>query len=133
VFRQLQQREELGASLEQLMLRRNDALMSHQDASVIRDLADQIESMKANIDYIQESIAESQTNIVQIEDSKVCVEFFFHAYFFRLPPNRTLNLQGYSFNSGKNSKEMKTVSVICGPSVTDSGHWLLRSGIILIF
>ena len=133
VFRQLQQREELGASLEQLMLRRNDALMSHQDASVIRDLADQIESMKANIDYIQESIAESQTNIVQIEDSKVCVEFFFHAYFFRLPPNRTLNLQGYSFNSGKNSKEMKIVPVICSPNVTDSGHWLLRSGIILIF
>lgn len=68
--RQLQQREELGASLEQLMRRRDHALMSRQDASVIRDLEDQIESMKANIDYIQESIAESQTSIMQIEDSK---------------------------------------------------------------
>jgi len=132
VFRQLQQREELGASLEQLMRRRDHALMSRQDASVIRDLEDQIESMKANIDYIQESIAESQTNIMQIEDSKVCVEFFFHAYFFRLSPNRTLNLQGDSFNSGKNSNRMKTVPVICGASVTDSGCWLLRSGIILV-
>jgi len=121
VFRQLQQREELGASLEQLMRRRDHALMSRQDASVIRDLEDQIESMKANIDYIQEGIAESQTNIMQIEDSKVCTGFFFHAYFFRLSPNRTLNLQGDSFNSGKNSKEMKTVPVICGASVTDSG------------
>ena len=132
MFRQLQQREELGASLEQLMRRRDQALMSRQDAPVIRDLEDQIESMKANIDYIQEGIAESQTNIMQIEDSKVCVEFFFHAYFFRLPPNRTLNLQGDSFKSGKNSKEMKIVLVICGASVTDSGCWLLRSVIILI-
>ena len=114
------------------MRRRDHALMSRQDASVIRDLEDQIESMKANIDYIQESIAESQTNIVQIEDSKVCVEFFFHAYFFRLPPKKTLNLQGIYLNSRKNSKEMKIVPVICGPSVTDSGCWLLRSGIILI-
>ena len=132
VFRQIQKREELGASLEQLMRRRDHALISRQDASVIRDLEDQIESMKANFDYIQEGIAESHKNIMQIADSKVCVEFFFHAYFFRLPPNRTLNLQGDSFNTGKNSKEMKIVPVICGASVTNSGHWLLRSGIILV-
>lgn len=77
VFRQLQQREELGASLDQLMRRRDHALISRQDRSVIRDLEDQIESMKANIDYIQESIAESQANIMQIEESKVCVGFLF--------------------------------------------------------
>lgn len=63
------------------MRRRDQALMSRQDAPVIRDLEDQIESMKANIDYIQEGIAESQTNIMQIEDSKVCVEFFFMLIF----------------------------------------------------
>ncbi|KAJ4449291.1 hypothetical protein ANN_00689 [Periplaneta americana] len=68
--RQLQQREELGRSLDQLMRRRDHALISRQDSSVIRDLEDQIESMKANIDYVQESIAESQQNIMQIEDSK---------------------------------------------------------------
>ncbi|PNF31244.1 hypothetical protein B7P43_G14007, partial [Cryptotermes secundus] len=68
--RQLQQREELGTSLDQLMRRRDHALISRQDHSVIRDLEDQIESMKANIDYIQESIAESQANIMQIEESK---------------------------------------------------------------
>ena len=70
------------------MRHRDHALIS-QDASVICDLENQIESMKANIDYVQESIAESQTNIMQIEDSKVCIEFLFHAYFFKLPPNRT--------------------------------------------
>lgn len=77
VFRQLQQREELGRSLDQLMRRRDHALISRQDRSVIRDLEDQIESSKANIDYIQESITESQANIMQIEESKVCVGLLF--------------------------------------------------------
>ncbi|PSN35255.1 hypothetical protein C0J52_18156 [Blattella germanica] len=70
VVLQLQQREELGRSLDQLMRRRDHALISRHDSSVIRDLEDQIESMKANIDYVQESIAESQQNIMQIEESK---------------------------------------------------------------
>ncbi|XP_021939592.1 kinesin-like protein KIF21A isoform X2 [Zootermopsis nevadensis] len=68
--RQLRYREELGRSLDQLMHRRDHALISRQDFSVIRDLEDQIERMKANIDYVQESIAESQANIMQIEESK---------------------------------------------------------------
>ena len=54
------------------MRRRDHALINRHDPSVIRDLEDQIESMKANIDYVQESIAESQQNIMQIEESKVC-------------------------------------------------------------
>jgi kinesin family protein 4/21/27 len=81
-FRQLQRREELGTSLDQLMRRRDHALISRQDRSVIRDLEDQIESMKANIDYIQESIAESQANIMQIEESKVCIRFLFLSFLF---------------------------------------------------
>lgn len=64
------------------MRRRDHALISRQDRSVIRDLEDQIESMKANIDYIQESIAESQANIMQIEESKVCVGFLFLSLLF---------------------------------------------------
>jgi hypothetical protein len=64
------------------MRRRDHALISRQAFSVIRDLEDQIESMKANIDYVQESIAESQTNIMQIEESKVCVGFYFLSYIF---------------------------------------------------
>ena len=71
-YRQLQQREELGRSLDQLMRRRDHSLINRHDSSVIRDLEDQIESMKANIDYVQESIADSQQNIMQIEESKVC-------------------------------------------------------------
>jgi kinesin family protein 4/21/27 len=77
VHRQLQQREELGRSLEQLVRRRDHALISRQNLSVIRDLEDEIESMKANIEYVQESIAESQANIMQIEESKVCIGFLF--------------------------------------------------------
>lgn len=63
------------------MRRRDHALISRQDLSVIRDLEDEIESMKANIEYVQESIAESQANIMQIEESKVCVGFCFLALF----------------------------------------------------
>lgn len=59
------------------MHRRDHALISRQDFSVIRDLEDQIERMKANIDYVQESIAESQANIMQIEESKVWAGFLF--------------------------------------------------------
>lgn len=68
--------------MDQLIRRRDHALISRQDRSVIRDLEDQIESMKANIDYIQESIAESQANIMQIEESKVCVGFLFLSLLF---------------------------------------------------
>lgn len=59
------------------MRRRDHALINREDPSVIRYLEDQIESLKAHIDYIHESIAESQTNIVQMEDNKVCAEFLF--------------------------------------------------------
>lgn len=43
------------------------------ERSVIRDLEEEIETLKANLEYIQESITESQHNIVQVEESKsVC-------------------------------------------------------------
>jgi cell division protein FtsB len=64
------------------MRRRDHALISHQDPFVVRDLEDQIESLKANIDYIQESITESQANIMQIEDGKVCVRLLFLSHLF---------------------------------------------------
>ncbi|KAJ9600245.1 hypothetical protein L9F63_009470, partial [Diploptera punctata] len=72
--RHLQQREELGKSLDQLLKRRDHSLINRHDPSVIRDLEDQIETLRANIDYVQESIAESQQNIMQIEESKERME-----------------------------------------------------------
>jgi hypothetical protein len=39
--------------------------------------------------------------------------------FFRLPPNKTLSLEGDPFNGGKNSKERITVLLACNADGTD--------------
>ena len=49
--------------------------MRNKEESYIRELDDQLESLKANIDYVQENIAECQRNIVQIEETKVKSSF----------------------------------------------------------
>ena len=64
-------RDELTRSLSETLRIRDGALMRGKEESYIRELDDQIESLKANIDYVQENIAESQRNIVQIEETKV--------------------------------------------------------------
>ncbi|KAI9556503.1 hypothetical protein GHT06_016292 [Daphnia sinensis] len=48
-----------------------ERLMGNRDElGYIRELDDQLESLKANIEYVQENIAECQRNIVQIEETK---------------------------------------------------------------
>jgi len=42
-----------------------------QDADTLRDIGDQIETLKANISYIQDNINDCQSNIMQMEESKV--------------------------------------------------------------
>ncbi len=64
-------RDELGRSLAETMRIRDRALMRNKEETYIRELDDQLESLKANIDYVQENIAECQRNIVQIEETKV--------------------------------------------------------------
>lgn len=64
-------RDELGRSLSETLRIRDRALMRGKEESYIRELDDQLESLKANIDYVQENIAECQRNIVQIEETKV--------------------------------------------------------------
>jgi len=51
-----------------------------RDSNLHRDFEDEIEAIRANLDYVDESIKELQENILQIEDSKVFI-FFFHCYF----------------------------------------------------
>lgn len=97
------------------MRRRDHALISRQDPSMIRDLEDQIESMKANIDYVQESIAESQANIMQIEESKVCVEFSYLCNFlYHLGIACTLNINCIAFFSQSQKGNVKNWRVAKG-------------------
>lgn len=51
-----------------------------RDSNLHRDFEDEIEAIRANLDYVDESIKELQENILQIEDSKVFI-LFFHGYF----------------------------------------------------
>ena len=61
----------MGRSLSETLRIRDRALMRGKEDTYIRELEDQLESLKANIDYVQENIAECQRNIVQIEEAKV--------------------------------------------------------------
>lgn len=60
----------MGRSLEDLIRRRDNAL-SIGETAVVLDLDEQIENIKVNLDYIQDSIREAQQSIMQIEESKV--------------------------------------------------------------
>ncbi|KZS05819.1 Kinesin-like protein [Daphnia magna] len=63
-------RDELGRSLAETLRIRDRAFMRGKEEGYIRELDDQLESLKANIEYVQENIAECQRNIVQIEETK---------------------------------------------------------------
>ena len=71
-------RDDLGRSLAETLRIRDRALTRGKEESYIRELDDQLESLRANIDYVQENIAECQRNIVQIEEAKVILINFFH-------------------------------------------------------
>ncbi|KAK3859205.1 hypothetical protein Pcinc_034655 [Petrolisthes cinctipes] len=66
--RWLKERESLSRQLERTMRRRErtDPL----DANSLNDLSDQVEALRANIDYIHENIQECQDNIMSMEESK---------------------------------------------------------------
>lgn len=42
-----------------------------RDSNLHGDFEDEIEAIRANLDYVDDSIKELQENILQIEDSKV--------------------------------------------------------------
>ncbi|XP_022237698.1 kinesin-like protein KIF21A isoform X2 [Limulus polyphemus] len=66
----LQEREKLGHSLEKVCRKRDRAILDGKGEIVIRDLEDELENLKANIDYVHENISECQTSIMQMEESK---------------------------------------------------------------
>ncbi|XP_076067796.1 kinesin-like protein 31E [Oratosquilla oratoria] len=66
--RWLKERESLGRQLERVMRRRER--IDPADMTTYNDLNDQVEALKANIDYIHENLKECQENIMSMEESK---------------------------------------------------------------
>lgn len=56
------------------------------DIASYNDLNDQVEALKANIDYIHENIQECQENIMSMEESKVIISLLQDGikYFLRI-------------------------------------------------
>ncbi|KAL3289508.1 hypothetical protein HHI36_022925 [Cryptolaemus montrouzieri] len=63
----LEKREALGKELEVLEARRKQAIHKNQDLSQIDSY---IEDIKENINYVQETIAETQHNVMEIEENQ---------------------------------------------------------------
>ena len=42
---------------------------------MLKDLNDQIATLRDNISYVQDNINECQTSIVQMEENKVCIAY----------------------------------------------------------
>lgn len=67
-----QQREELTKRKEKVLKKRDKALAEGTDTDrTIQSLNEEMESLSANIDYINDSIADCQANIMQMEEAKV--------------------------------------------------------------
>ncbi|XP_023331302.1 kinesin-like protein KIF21A isoform X3 [Eurytemora carolleeae] len=67
--RWLQEREKLSHRLEKLSQKRRRLLLEKGDSSLVMDLDDQMESVKANINYLHDNILECQQNILQMEQA----------------------------------------------------------------
>ncbi|CAH0561964.1 unnamed protein product [Brassicogethes aeneus] len=63
----LEKREALGKELDILEERRKQAVNKNQD---VQQLDSYIEDIKENINYVQETIAETQHNVIQIEEGQ---------------------------------------------------------------
>lgn len=67
-----QQREELTKRKEKVFKKRDKTVAEGTDTDrTIQSLNEEMESLTANIDYINDSIAECQANIMQMEEAKV--------------------------------------------------------------
>lgn len=66
--RLLNDRESLSKDMERLKQQKKNAVLSHIDPSEIEN---EMDSVRSNIEYIQESITEAQHHIMQIEEAKV--------------------------------------------------------------
>ncbi|XP_026778544.3 kinesin-like protein KIF21A isoform X1 [Pangasianodon hypophthalmus] len=69
--RLLKQREELTKRREKVLKKRDKTVAEGTDTDrTIQSLNEEMESLTANIDYINDSIAECQANIMQMEEAK---------------------------------------------------------------
>lgn len=69
-----QQREELTKRKEKVLKKRDKIVAEGSDTDrTIQSLSEEMESLTANIDYINDSIADCQANIMQMEEAKVHV------------------------------------------------------------
>lgn len=67
-----QQREELTKRREKVLRKRDKIAADGPEAErAILSLSEEMESLTANIDYINDSIADCQANIMQMEEAKV--------------------------------------------------------------
>lgn len=64
----LEKRESLGKELEKYVQKRNNFIANGQDVTEINSFIDDI---KSNINYIQETISETQHNVMDIEEEQV--------------------------------------------------------------
>ena len=67
--RWLKEREKLSHRLEKLSQKKRRLLVEKGDSSLVEDLDDQIENVRANINYLHDNIVECQQNIVQMEQA----------------------------------------------------------------
>lgn len=73
----LQQREELTRRKERLSRKRDKLAVDGADADrSLASLNEELESLSANVDYINDSIADCQANIMQMEEAKVSFKSF---------------------------------------------------------
>lgn len=68
----VQQREELTKRKEKVLKKRDKTVAEGTDTDrTVQSLNEEMESLTANIDYINDSIADCQANIMQMEEAKV--------------------------------------------------------------
>jgi len=67
--RWLKDREKLSHRLDKLTQKKRRLLIEKGDSSLVEDLDDQIENVRANISYLHDNIVECQQNIVQMEQA----------------------------------------------------------------
>lgn len=73
----MQERKKLHSDLDFKLKKLAEAhVQQPRDSNLHRDFEDEIEAIRANLDYVDESIKELQENILQIEDSKVFSLFY---------------------------------------------------------
>jgi len=71
----MEKRKTLHSTLQNKTRRLTNLLVTRpRDRTQISDLEEEIEQIRANLDYYNDSIKEVQQNIIEIEDAKVSVE-----------------------------------------------------------